>query len=103
MTHYHGTFGHDHPGGDVPHDHLPAPEPPPRGNGGWLGAACVLAVIGAVAFFLLGRDYAGCQSVLVQSDPANDSACGTATIMHFAGIVIWVFAAVCLLAGLTRR
>jgi hypothetical protein len=39
----------------------------------------------------------------VQSDPANDSACGTATIMHFAGIVIWVFAAVCLLAGLTRR
>jgi hypothetical protein len=59
MTHYHGTFGHDHPGGDGPHDHPPAPEPPPRGNGGWLGAACVLAVIGAVVFFLLGRDYAG--------------------------------------------
>jgi hypothetical protein len=31
MTHYHGTFGHDHLGGDAPYDHPPAPEPTPAG------------------------------------------------------------------------
>jgi hypothetical protein len=103
MKHMHGSFVHDHVGGEIPHDHPPPGSEPRSGNGGWLGAACVLAVIGAAVFFLLGRNYGLCQSVLVASDTANDTACGTATTMHFLGIVIWVFAAVCLLAGLTRR
>jgi hypothetical protein len=103
VKHMHGSFVHDHAGGEIPHDHPPPGSEPPRGNGGWLGAAGVLAVVGAAVFFLLGRNYGLCQSVLVASNQANDSACGTATTMHFLGIVIWVCAGVCLLAGLTRR
>lgn len=99
----HGSFVHDHDGGEIPHEHPPPGSEPQRTNGGWLGAAAVLAVIGAVGFFLLGRNYGACQSVLVASDPANGPVCGTATLMHFLGIVVWVCAGVCLLAGLTRR
>ena len=74
--HYHGRIQHDHPGGDLPHNHKlgdPAWDVNPLGRERSSGASSafsfgtLLLVFGSLGLFVENNNHSACSSVLVQA------------------------------------
>lgn len=80
--HSHGAIRHDHPGGNIPHEHNPG-DPlysEPRHPGGYgsavsAGTGIAVAILGGLGMLAESSNHSACSSALIQSlDPGQCQA-----------------------------
>ena len=76
-VHHHGQQAHDHPGGEIPHEHPPWPPPPPSRRPNDVAAA-VATVLGTVVGLIAGVAW------LVTSTAANECKSGLVAALDAA-------------------